>query len=987
MLEFLNAHKKTIMAATLWLVIPSFILLYGYGQCAAPQQIQWVAKVNGEDVTALEWEFHQNDIRRRIEQQNPNAEIDAEMVRDRGLQEAIVNALLRQMANEWGVSTTNQEVVQTIQNTPAFQDDNGNFNVANYRAILQYNGLDPINYEEQQRDFMTLGKIRYLAASSAFRAASEANASKERERVSMEIDFLAFEPSRYTEEVEIDDPEMAAYFEDTIEDYRVPEQRRASYVYFAASDHIQDATFFESQLERYFNQNQQAYEVAEKVRVQYLTYKADDFTGQVEATDDEIQDYYNNNSSKYLTQARVKFRYVMEPLETYAETIDVSDEEVEAYYQENLIRYQHGEEAKASHLLLRVDEGESEDSVKARLEEIKQEIANGDLTFAEAAEKYSEDPSAKTNKGDLGYFGRGRMVPPFEEAAFRLPLGEVSDLVQTQFGYHILLVEDRREEGVEPLESVSGAIRLTLQKQRAVEAMEEKAAELDSLDEVSSEFEVKTSDWVARGGNIPGILSTDGFYLISAAFRDNKDQPVGLAGNTRTQNLYLVETIEREESRTMTLDEARDQVTQDVKEEKAGEVAQTAADSDMDRIRSASATVTLETIAIGRGLNVETSQPFGRSDQFIPGFGARPFALVGSVFGSQEGEISGPFTTSTGTHIVRLLAREPARLPELDEVRRQVEQDYTRDQSARLARISASEFANKLFDANSSLADVANADGLTVNETELFTDSDPIGGLGFKPNLNQAVFNLQAIGDSTYIPVESTSRPNPQSPDEIVDGYYIFEVLEIKDDYLPELDDVKEDVEKDFRLKKAEAIALEEANKTLEAIQAKIASSEPVSATKAVDLSDFASDEDGAEAGRKAAYRGPYTMTGGGQVPGVGRSPSITKTLLHIEPGQVSQVVTNYQFEMDEGERVQGPMTGAYIIQLLSKEEQEEAAPSPFDQFLEQRQQMAAASAWIEQVSAEATIEYNQEFLNPNFDEEETMDAEGEETAQAGAAS
>ena len=987
MLEFLNSHKKTIMAATLWLVIPSFVLLYGYGQCAAPQQVLWVAKVNGEEVSSRDWDFYQDDIRRRMEQQSPDAEVDAEMVRKQALRETIVNTLLRQTAKKWGVGTTNQEVVQNIQTTPAFQDENGNFNVAAYRSILQFNGINPVSYEEQQRDFMTLGKIRYLATSSGFRAASQTNELAERERVSMEVDYLAFEPARYTEEVDVNDAELAAFFEENIEDYRVPEQRRASYVYFPASDYIQEATFIDSQLERYFNTNQQNYEVPEKVRVQYLTYKPENFANQTTASDDEVQAYFDENASKYVTQARVKFRYILESLASVAAQQDVTDDEIAAYYEQNLVRYQHGEEAKASHLLLRVDEGETEESVKTRIQEIKQEIANGDLTFAEAAEKYSEDPTAKQNKGDLGYFGRGRMVAPFEEVAFSLPIGEISDLVQTQFGFHLLTVEDRKEEGTDSLESVRDDIRDTLQKQRAVEAMQAKANELTSLDSVQNDYEIKTSDWVERGGTLPGIPPTDGFYLTSAAFRNDENAPVVLAGNTRSQNLYLVETIEREESRDMTLDEAREQVVQDVKEEKAGGIAQAAAEEDMERVRNAS--VALETIAADRGITLETSQPFGRSDNFIAGFGARPFALVGAAFGSQDGEVNGPFTTSTGTHIIRLLAREPARLPELDEVRRQVEADYTRDQSARLARITASEFANNLFDANTSLAQVATEQNVTAGETELFGLNDPISGIGYKPELSQAVFELANVGDSTYIPVESSSRPNPQSQQEVLDGFYIFELLEAKEDYLPTLDEAKEDVEKDFRLMKAEAIALEEANKTLKAIQSAIATSAPVSASQAVDLSKFVADEgdDNAEVGRKASHRGPYTMTGGGQVSGIGRSPVIVKTLLKMEPGQVSQTTVNYQVKMEDGERAQGPMTGAYILQMLGKEVKEEAQPSPFDQFIEQRQQMAAASAWLEQVSAEAAIEYNNELLNPVIEDDETMDDGSEETAQAGAES
>ncbi|MBZ0258146.1 SurA N-terminal domain-containing protein, partial [bacterium] len=295
MLEFLNAHKKNIMAATLWLVIPSFVLLYGYGQCAAPQQMQWVAKVNGEEVSSREWQYQQDNIRRQIEQNNPDASIDPDTVRKQALNQAIVTTLLRQTAKKWGVDTTDEEIIQNIKSTPAFQDENGLFNSTKYKTLLQYNGLSPVMYEEQQRDYMTLGKVRYLASASSFCAGSQLSESEERDKVSMDVDYLAFEPSKYTDEVEVDDAQLASYFKDKQEDYRVPEQRRAAYVFFPASDHIDDVSTTDSKLERFFNNNQQDYEVPEKVIVQYLTYKAENFSSQVTVSDEEIQAQYESN--------------------------------------------------------------------------------------------------------------------------------------------------------------------------------------------------------------------------------------------------------------------------------------------------------------------------------------------------------------------------------------------------------------------------------------------------------------------------------------------------------------------------------------------------------------------------------------------------------------------------------------------------------------------------------------------------------------------
>lgn len=982
MFEFLNAHKKTIMFFTLWLVIPSFVLMYGYGQCAAPQQVSWVARVNGIEIDEFEWRNYQDNIRNQMQQQNPDAEIDQETLREQALQTAIVDELFLQTADKWGIDSTDQEVVQSIRQLPYFQDENGNFNIVAYRALLNQSGLSPVQFEQMQRKQLTQNKVRNVLRSALFRASSEERASADKEAVNTDFELLAFEPANYTDQVDIDAAALDAFFQENIEDYRVPEKRKISYVYFAASDYINEATFTDFQLERYFNQNIRAYEIPQKVRVEYITYDAQKFADQAQASDDEIAEYFSDNRNQYTTDDRVRFRYAVQPLAALAELQNVTDGAVEAYYNQNISRYQHDEQAKASHILIRVEEGADPEEAKARIEEIREEIVSGDISFGEAAEQYSEGPSAP-QQGDLGYFGRGQMVPPFEEAVFSLPLGQVSEPVLTRFGYHLIQVEDRKEAGTDPLEDVRDEIVDTLRSQRAVSAFREYENTLESLDELEGDFEIKTTGWLARGAEIPGVPQQDSYYLISAAFRSTEDGPVKFAGTTRTENIYLVETLEREQSRPQTLDEAREAVLEDLKRVKAEDIAQQAAEADMARIRDAS--VALDAIAAERDLRLNVSQPFGRSDSFIPGLGARPFSLVNAAFTSEQGQVSGPFTTQTGTHIIRLLAREPARLPELDEVRRQVETDYMQDQAGRLARFAANELADSLFDADG-LASAADAKGLTVQETELFAQDEAIPGIGMKPELARTVFNMDEVGDETYIPVEdrqSPRTPQQQQQQQPLAGLYVCELLEIQADYLPELDEVRDEVETAFKLKEAEDIAITRAEQKLTDIRQAAATGSPVSATRTVDLEAFVSDEDLAG----GVYRGPLNITGNGQVPGIGRSPVIVKTLKAMEPGQISQVVKNYSSQMKDGERVQGPLTGAYILQLLDMTTDDEAEPSPFEQFLAQRQQMSAASAWLSEVSAQAEIEYNEQLLNPSLAEGDSFEGEEGVPAEEEAAS
>lgn len=147
--------------------------------------------------------------------------------------------------------------------------------------------------------------------------------------------------------------------------------------------------------------------------------------------------------------------------------VEVTDEEAEKYYNDNKENFKDMEQVQAKHILV-----ETEDEAK----EIAKKIADG-LSFEEAAQNHSSCPSSQ-NGGDLGFFTRGRMVPEFEEAAFKLELGEVSAPVQTQFGFHLIKVEDKKEERVKPLEEVKEMIKHNLLQEKQNQKYFDLTAEL-----------------------------------------------------------------------------------------------------------------------------------------------------------------------------------------------------------------------------------------------------------------------------------------------------------------------------------------------------------------------------------------------------------------------------------------------------------------------------------------------------------------------------
>ncbi len=149
-----------------------------------------------------------------------------------------------------------------------------------------------------------------------------------------------------------------------------------------------------------------------------------------------------------------------------------TDEEIAKFYAENPAQFERPEQVEASHILIQVSPGESEEVKAAKrleIEALREKIAGGE-EFAEWARQSSQDQGSRERGGSLGFFGRGQMIPAFEEVAFSLESGALSEVVETQFGYHLIQVTGKREAGTVPLEEVSEQIGmfLTNQKNQAV---------------------------------------------------------------------------------------------------------------------------------------------------------------------------------------------------------------------------------------------------------------------------------------------------------------------------------------------------------------------------------------------------------------------------------------------------------------------------------------------------------------------------------------
>jgi peptidyl-prolyl cis-trans isomerase C len=178
---------------------------------------------------------------------------------------------------------------------------------------------------------------------------------------------------------------------------------------------------------------------------------------------------------------------------------EVAEADVKKYYDEHPDEFKREEEVKASHILIKVENNADEkekEQAKKKIQELRDKIVKGE-DFGKLAQEYSDCPSGKRADGDLGWFGKGKMVPPFEKAAFALKVGELSDIVETQFGYHILKVTDRHEEGNAKFEEVKDDLKEELMFRNKGEKFDEwlkkeKEEKVKFADPADKDFELES---------------------------------------------------------------------------------------------------------------------------------------------------------------------------------------------------------------------------------------------------------------------------------------------------------------------------------------------------------------------------------------------------------------------------------------------------------------------------------------------------------------
>jgi peptidyl-prolyl cis-trans isomerase D len=222
----------------------------------------------------------------------------------------------------------------------------------------------------------------------------------------------------------------------------------------------------------------------EKRQIQVAKFAASDFAAQIKPTDAELEDYYKANGEKFKSPERADVDYVILDIASIQKTVTVPESELKTFYEQNMARLANLEERRASHILINADKAAptaDRDKARAKAQEISATLKQSPEKFAELAKKFSQDTGSANKGGDLDFFARGAMVKPFEDAAFALKKGETSDVVESDFGFHIIRVTDIKQPKQKSFEESRASLEVDARRQLAQRKFAEAADQFTNL--------------------------------------------------------------------------------------------------------------------------------------------------------------------------------------------------------------------------------------------------------------------------------------------------------------------------------------------------------------------------------------------------------------------------------------------------------------------------------------------------------------------------
>jgi peptidyl-prolyl cis-trans isomerase D len=415
-----------------------------------------------------------------------------------------------------------------------------------------------------------------------------------------------------------------------------------------------------------------------KVKFDYAIISSDDVLKTINPSDSDLEAFFKKNAARYATavpeERRITY-FAFTPSDVPGGTPQPTQQQIQQYYNDHKAEYSVPEQAKSRHILIKVAPGadaQADAAAKAKAEDVMKQLKAGG-SWADLAKKYSDDPGSKDSGGELGFAQRGRMVPEFDNAIFTQKIGDIG-IVKSQFGYHIVQVEDRQTAHMQPLNEVLPTIQASLIRDASAQAQQNYAQNLTSeaikngLEKTAAahHLEVVTTQPVEQTGVIAALPSSS--QLLTKAFGSKQGDPPQFAPTGEGYAVFQVTGVQPAHApmfadwKSHVLDDYRNEQLPALLRQKTQELAQRAKDEN-DLAKAAKEV----------GATVKTSDLVSSTGQ-VPEFG-QVGQVAPQLFTLSVGSVSGPIDAERNGVVAKVVDRQE---PSADEIQKNF--DQTKDQ-------------------------------------------------------------------------------------------------------------------------------------------------------------------------------------------------------------------------------------------------------------------------------------------------------------------
>ena len=349
--------------------------------------------------------------------------------------------------------------------------------------------------------------------------------------------------------------------------------------------------------------------------IDWVRFDPKTYLAKLQPTPEELQSFFKAQEARFRLPEEAQIEYVLLDLPTVSKGVSVPQEDLRRYYEENQSRYTKAEERRASHILIKADKSASSadrQAARQKAENLLAEVRRTPARFAELARKNSDDPGSAAQGGDLDFFGRGAMVKPFEDAVFVMKAGEISNVIETDFGYHIIQMTASRGGEKQPFDAVKAEIEAEIRKQGAQRKFAEAAEQFtnmvyeqaDSLQPVIDKLKLdKRTATVRRqpGPQATGPLASQ--KLLDAVFGNDalknkrNTEAVDLGGS----QLVSARVVQHTPARVPPFDDVKDAVRAAVMQEQAAAQARKEGQAKLEALKQNPATALPQSAVLSRG--------------------------------------------------------------------------------------------------------------------------------------------------------------------------------------------------------------------------------------------------------------------------------------------------------------------------------------------------------------------------------------------------